>query len=138
MALLERRKDPTARELRWFGLVVWPFFLLIAALLYFRAELRSVAVVVLSAGTAWLVLYTLIEPLRRPCFLLWMAAVHPLGWLLSHLLLGLVYYLLITPIGLLLRLAGHDPTARKFEPDRATMWHERQEAPPPERYFRQF
>ena len=32
----------------------------------------------------------------------------PIGWVLSHLLLGAVFYCLFTPLGLIFRLIGRD------------------------------
>ena len=45
----------------------------------------------------------------RPVYVLWMALAFPIGWTVSHLLLLIVYYLVLTPIGLLMRLFGYDP-----------------------------
>ena len=53
--------------------------------------------------------------LRYP-FAIWSAAGHLLGWINSRVILGLVFYLLVTPMGLVMRLMGRDPMARKFEP----------------------
>jgi hypothetical protein len=49
----------------------------------------------------------------------WMALGHALGWVNSHLILGLVFVLLVQPIALLKRLTGADPLRRRFE-DRDT------------------
>ncbi|NBC14464.1 MAG: sxtJ, partial [Gammaproteobacteria bacterium] len=38
----------------------------------------------------------------------------------APLVLGLVFFLLFLPIGLVMRLAGHDPMRRKLDPDAAT------------------
>ena len=42
-------------------------------------------------------------------FLGWMYAAFPIGWTISHLLLLAVYYFVLTPVGLALRLTGRDP-----------------------------
>ncbi|MBX3402491.1 MAG: hypothetical protein KF699_03665 [Phycisphaeraceae bacterium] len=68
----------------------------------------------------------------------WMFAALPIGWTISHILLGMVYFLVFTPIGLIMRLLGKDPMERRFQPDAPTYWIKR---PPPaesSRYFRQF
>jgi hypothetical protein len=61
----------------------------------------------------------------------------PLAWTVSTVLLILVYYLVLTPIGLALRLAGRDRMGRRFDSDRTTYWVKRNESDP-SRYFRQF
>ena len=68
----------------------------------------------------------------------WMFAALPIGWTISHILLGMVYFLVFTPIGLIMRALGKDPMERRFQPDAPTYWIKR---PPPAesaRYFRQF
>ena len=43
----------------------------------------------------------------------WMALAGALGYVNSRILLSLVYYLVVTPLGLVLRLVGHDPLRRR-------------------------
>jgi Saxitoxin biosynthesis operon protein SxtJ len=45
----------------------------------------------------------------RPWFLFAVAVTKPIGHVMSTILLALVYYGLFTPVGLILRAAGHDP-----------------------------
>jgi len=45
----------------------------------------------------------------RPVFVGLILATFPIGWVVSHFLLGVIFYGLVTPIGLVLRLTGHDP-----------------------------
>lgn len=68
----------------------------------------------------------------------WMHAAVPIGWTVSHILMGLIYYAVLTPIGLALRMKGHDPLDTRPSRDRATFWADRAPAPTLDRYFRQF
>jgi hypothetical protein len=45
----------------------------------------------------------------------WMALGHILGWVNSRIILGIVYYLLVWPVGLMMRLAGKDPLRRRLD-----------------------
>jgi hypothetical protein len=55
---------------------------------------------------------------------------HALGWVNTRLLLGLVFYGLITPMGLVRRfLLGRDPMRRQFEPEADTYRVPRQPRP---------
>ncbi|MBV8774039.1 MAG: sxtJ [Deltaproteobacteria bacterium] len=40
-----------------------------------------------------------------------------LGWLNTRVILSLLYFLAVLPIGAVMRLAGRDPMRRKFEPE---------------------
>jgi len=46
--------------------------------------------------------------LIRPIFVGLILLTFPIGWVVSHLLLGLIFYGVVTPIGLILRISGHD------------------------------
>jgi hypothetical protein len=48
-------------------------------------------------------------PLIRPIFVGLILLTYPIGWVVSHVLLGLIFYGIVTPIGIILRLIGHDP-----------------------------
>lgn len=74
----------------------------------------------------------------RRLYVGWMLAALPIGWTLSHLLLALVYYLVVTPIGLVMKLVGYDPMKRAFDRTSETYWVERRPETEASRYFRQF
>jgi len=52
-------------------------------------------------------------PIIRPVFVGLILLTYPIGWVVSHLLLGAIFYGVVTPIGISLRLAGHDPLQLK-------------------------
>jgi hypothetical protein len=64
-------------------------------------------------------------------------ATYPVGFVVSHVLLALVYYLALTPIGLTMRLFRHDPLARRFDRKAQSYWTTRGGAKPAESYFKQ-
>jgi hypothetical protein len=68
----------------------------------------------------------------------WMHAVLPIGWTFSLLLLAVVYFAVLTPIGWLRRTFGGDPLARRLEPERDSYWTDHPGPAEPDRYFRQF
>jgi hypothetical protein len=63
------------------------------------------------------------------------AAALVVGWCVSHVLLVAVYFLVLTPIGFLLRLF-RDPMELRFEREASSYWFPR-EAVDSGRYFRQ-
>jgi hypothetical protein len=64
-------------------------------------------------------------------------ATRPIGIVVSFVVLALVYYLALTPIGWAMRLLRHDPLARKFEPQAGSYWNPRSAKKPIESYFNQ-
>lgn len=75
----------------------------------------------------------------RPLYRAWMKAAHGVGRLITSFLLTLVFYAVITPLGLLKRLFGGDPIP--MQPDRSceSYWVEREEpAQPRERFLKRY
>lgn len=52
----------------------------------------------------------------------WMKVAHAMGIVMTYILLTLTYLLVITPIGLLMKILGKNPLKRKFDPQAATYW----------------
>ena len=65
-------------------------------------------------------------------------ATFPIGYVLTILILATVYYLVLTPTGLIMRLLGRDPMRRRFDPDAGTYWTARRQSDDPQKYLRQF
>lgn len=68
----------------------------------------------------------------------WMFAALPIGWTVSHLVLAVVYYFVLTPIGILRRTLGGDPMTRRLDATAASYWRAHTQQSDPGRYFRQF
>lgn len=72
-----------------------------------------------------------------PVFRVWMRFAHILGWINTRLVLGLVFYGLIAPIGIFMRLIGHDPLRRRWDRARAS-YRIDSTNPPPEHMERPY
>lgn len=64
-------------------------------------------------------------------------ATYPIGFVVSHLVLAIVYFVVVTPIGLVMRVCGYDPLERKFDAKSPSYWKVRRTRAAPETYFRQ-
>jgi hypothetical protein len=138
MALLEINKNPSKRELAWVGALFALFFGLIGAISYWRFHAPERAFVFWAVGVGLCLLYYAVPPIRRSLYIGWMYAAYPIGWTISHLLLGITYYLVLTPIGLIMRLVRKDPLQRRFESETESYWSAHSPDTDPSRYFRQF
>jgi cytochrome c biogenesis protein CcdA len=76
-------------------------------------------------------------PAIRPVFLTASALTQPIGHVISTILLGLIYYGLITPLALVFRFAGRDSLARRG-PVLASYWEPKSEPLDVRRYLRQY
>ena len=136
--MLEIHRNPSPRDLRWFGLMMWPFFLFLGVLLYFKAGSVGIAWALWVGSTVFTAAYYALPPLRRPAYVGWMTLVFPLGWILSHAILAVVYYLCVTPIGWALRLTGRLSLRQPADPGAGTYWVPKSRMESRDRYFRQF
>jgi hypothetical protein len=137
MALLDVNWKPSQRELKMFALMWIGFFGLIGAYsLWGHRSLQS-ALVFWTLATAGVVGW--LRPRTfRPVYVVWMALVLPIGWTVSHLLLMVVYYTVLTPIGLLMKLVGYDPLERRMDPAATSYWASHDPEASPARYFKQY
>ena len=138
MGMIKLNRQPTPRDLFWFGLLLPLFVAVLGGVLRWMWGLPAAAVVIWLVGAAILAAFALAPPLRRPIYLGWIYASFPIGWTVSHLVLGAVFYLLLTPIGLMMRLCGHDPLHRQFDRQAKSYWIARPKQTDSSRYFRQF
>ena len=75
----------------------------------------------------------------RPVFKLWLKVAHVIGWFNTQLLLSIVFILIFTPTGLVMRLLQKDPMKRKMLAEK-TYWepYELEGLKDKSRYERQF
>jgi len=103
----------TKKQLREFGLLIgFGFPILIGWLL------PAIASHGFRAWALWVGILGLILGLAAPRLLHypykgWMALGHALGWINSHIILGLVFLVVLQPIAYVMRLFGYDPLRRR-------------------------
>jgi len=109
----------TRKELRHFGLLVGAVFAVMGVWpLVFRSEhLRWWA---LGLGGLLILLGVILPQVLAPIHKGWMWVGHVLGWINTRILLGIVFYGLVTPIGLVFRLMGKGTIRRVFTKDSTT------------------
>ncbi|MDH4155011.1 MAG: SxtJ family membrane protein [Nitrospira sp.] len=112
-------QPPAAKDLRQFGLLVggvfsviglWPFV--------FRAE--SPRLWALMLGGVLILLGAIAPQSLKQVHAGWMKIGHVLGAINTKILLGLIYYLLIVPMGIVRRWLGKDSIQRTFNPGVST------------------
>jgi len=118
----------TTKQLRSFGLTVGGVFALIGLwpLILHAADPRWWSVVVAGILIAPALVYpnSLFWPYKG-----WMFIGHVLGWINTRIILGVVFYLIVTPIGIVRRWLGKDPMGRRLQPDLDTYRVVRQPRP---------
>ena len=129
---------PTPKELRVFGLAFLVFSFVASGLLYWRFGWNPVIPVLLVAGPVVGLVALVYPKALRFLYIALTLLAFPIGLVLGNVLMALVYYLLVTPIGLVFRLLGRDPLFRKFDRQAKTHWVRRKPPAGMARYFRQY
>lgn len=127
----EPRHSPmTRKQLREFGLVTGAIFVLLFALLF-------PAIATLKGKPwhwvlwPWMILgilgpWALIHPaslvvVYRP----WMKFSEALGWVNTRIILSILFFAVVMPVGVVMRLFGHDPLHKRFQRDIASYREDR-------------
>jgi hypothetical protein len=137
--MIELNLNPSRKDLRIFAALQVPFFSLVSFLLSRNGKIDPDTAwwIIGSSAAAGIVGFVLPAAIRW-IYVVWTAAVFPIGWVMSYVLLGGVFYLVVTPIGLIMRICGRDPMQRKFDSQAKTYWQPRTKVKSTDRYFRQF
>ena len=90
-----------------------------------------------AIGVAQLLLFLAgVTIVSRALFVVLSVAFVPIGFILSHVMLAVVYYLVLTPIALVFRLIGRDVIGKKLDKNAKTYWVERSGDRPAASYFK--
>jgi hypothetical protein len=136
MALLQPNFNPTRKDLRWFAALWWPCLCVAFGLIFFRKfHLPVAAAGIWSLGAVLALIGLAAPPAIRPLYLGLIRVTYPIGWCTSHVVLAAIYFLVFTPIGVLVRIL-HDPMERKWDRGASTYYRPWQPSGK-DRYFRQ-
>ena len=145
--MLEINLRPERRVLRQFGFIALAAFGLLGGLILWQNGLfgldfgrttAPIAYLLWAIGVASALLSLAAPRANRPLYVGLIVITYPIGFVVSYVLLGVIFYLLFTPLGLVFRLMRRDPLQRRFEKEASTYWVPHRPSDSVERYFRQF
>ena len=109
------------KDLRSFGVTFGIIFLIIAGFLYYK-EKDSFQLFIYLAGS-FSCLGIILPIMLKPFYMVWMIFAVILGWFMTRVIISLLYYIIITPIGLLLRIIGKDLLDLKEKKNKKSYWN---------------
>ena len=110
------------KDLRSFGFTFGFIFLIIAGFL-FHIENESFQLFIVISSI-FIFSGLLIPIILKPIYIAWMSFAVILGWFMTRFILSLLFYLIVTPIGIITRLLGEDFLALK-KVDSDSYWNNR-------------
>jgi Saxitoxin biosynthesis operon protein SxtJ len=126
---------PDPKQLRQFAIAGLVVFGVIGAVSYLSGSTRA-AINLWGIGVLTLLLGVLVPSAMRLPYVLLMAAAYPIGWLVSHLVLRLIFYGVFTPVGLIFRFVRRDALALR-RPQTESYWRELRRSDDVTSYYRQ-
>jgi len=125
------------KSLRQFGITMAIAFLIITLIIFIRHKYSVIPAFIISA--IFLILAFTLPALLKPIYILWMRMAFVLGWINTRLILFILFYLVFTPIGLVMRLFRVDLLDKKIDKNKDSYWRKKEKIEfNPSNYERQF
>lgn len=107
--------EPTNKDLRSFGLILGSGIVILFGLFFPWLADRPFPLwpwifLAISGGIG-----LTIPVVLKPLYALWMRLGHVLGWINTRIILGIVFFVFLFPLGFVMRLFGWDAMARKID-----------------------
>jgi hypothetical protein len=129
---------PDARELRRFAIAMLIGFTILGLLTAWRGKSIGTASIVLWSVGVVLAVAAFIPRLGRIAYLAVYLPTSIIGYVVSNVLLALMFLLVITPLGLILKLMGKDLLQQQRRPKDRTGWLAVKTTKTDDSYYRQF
>ena len=110
-------------DLRKFGVTIGLFLVILAGILFWRG--RESFEIFLISGLVLLVLGLIIPVVLKPVYWIWMVLAVILGWIMTRVILTLLFYVVLTPIGVFGRLSGNKFLDLSWDKSEDTYWNYR-------------
>jgi len=112
------------KSLRKFGLTVGVVLLLFGITLYFLDKTSfiyfgGIGIILMLFGVT---LPNVLKPINK----IWMTLAIILGWFMSRVILTILFYFIITPIGFLMKIIRRDPLKLKWDSSVSSYWEDRE------------
>jgi hypothetical protein len=121
MVIAEIKKiESSPKKLREFGFVVGGVLCAIGILSFWRG--KGSFPYFLAPGIILVITGAVIPSILKPVQKAWMTLALLMGWVMTRVFLSVLFYLAITPVGLLLRLMGKDLLDERLEPQKQSYW----------------
>ena len=122
------RLEVSAKKLRNFGLVTGGIFLAIAVWIFFRKHVEIPAYCLGGAALLLMAAGGFAPLVLGGIYRVWMGLAFAMGWIVSRVVLTILFYLVLMPIGWIARLAGEDFLDIRRPKEKNSCWVRRSDA----------
>ena len=111
------------KELISFGVTIGIIFIIISCVLFFnKSNLYQIFVYI---AIFFIGIGLIIPTLLKPIYLIWMTFSIIIGWIMTRVIISLLFYIIVVPIGLILKSFGKDFLQQKKSTNQSTYWNNR-------------
>ena len=118
--------DQSNKSLLKFSLVMASFFLVLCFTNFFWGEVKNNSIILFVVALLFLLPGLIYPKLLKPLHSIWMTFALSMGYIMSRLILFIVYYVAITPISLFFRLIKKDILDQKIDNNASSYWKRRE------------
>jgi len=115
--------QPKRKELRNFGLMFGVIFTGIGLYQLYINTAETARMTLWVLGGLFYITGLAVPVVLKPIYMAWMKFAFVLGWVNTRIIITLIFFLVITPIGLVMRLVKGDFLAEKWDKNAETYWH---------------
>ena len=108
-------------DLRNFGIIVGIILLIISGFLFWKE--KEAFQILLTFGFTLSILGIAIPFILKPVYWAWMIFATILGWIMTRVILSMLFYIILTPIGLIARLFGKQFLELKWDRSQNSYWN---------------
>ena len=120
-------------DIQKFGYTIATILLIVAGFIFFEGKESYQYLIVISSI---FFCFGLITPiLLKPLYIIWMVLAVILGWFMSRLTLIILFYFILTPIGLVGKLFGQNFLGNNFNSSAKSYWNLRDSKSEINQYF---
>ena len=112
----------TGKELKEFGITIGVILLLLGAFALWRG--KEISAYLLGIGALFIALGLVFPAVLKPLQKVWMSFSIIIGFFVSRVVLFILFYAVLTPMGLITKLLGKDILDQKIDKNLPSYWHD--------------
>ena len=110
-------------DFRKFGITIGIILIMLAGFLFWKEKESSQ--IFLTVGIVLFAFGIAIPVVLKPIYWIWMIFATILGWIMTRVILSLLFYVIFTPIGLIPRIFGKQFIELKWNSSKDSYWNYR-------------
>jgi len=119
--------DASPKKIRDFGITFFAIFALIGGALLYKG--RDVGYLSIGLGLLFLLAGIFAGNSLRLLYKVWMGFAAILGFFMSRVILCMIFYLVITPISMLVKVFGKDTLDQRWDREAGSYWIKKEKKP---------